>query len=156
MLRFAARHGFTPRLLEYRKALAGYGALQPPSVGMCALHPLGEPLVIAEWFLVPFVIFVGVGLLGFVPLTATSKVWYSSPAPGQRSMLTMWPKWGILRPDKRIDGNWLAEPQGEGVGGPLLKAELADVDRRRIWIYGPPTTTYSSSTSGRGFRAHPI
>ena len=136
VLRFAARRGFTRELLRYRKALAAYVGVSVVLWAFALLEYWGEPLLLVVWFLLPFAI-VGVGgLLGVVLSVVTSEAWYYSPAPGKQSMLMMWPRWPILTPDKRLAGNWVAEPQGEGVGGPLLEAVLADVDRRGIWIYG--------------------
>jgi hypothetical protein len=136
VLRFAVRRGFTRQLLRYRKAIAGYVALSAVFWACGLLQYWGQPVTLAGWFLIPFGVVVVGGLLGVALSVATSEAWYYSPAPGKRSMLMMWPRWRIFRPDKRIAGNWVAEPQGEGVGRPLFEAVIADVDRRGIWLYG--------------------
>lgn len=140
VLLFAARRGFTPQLLRYRKSVAAYAFLSV-LCWVCGLFlSWGSPVSLVGWLLLPFAIIVAGGLLGVLLTVAASEAWYYAPAPGKRSMLMIWPRWRILSPDKRIAGNWVAEPRNEGVGGTLLRAVIADVDRRGIWLYGTAAT----------------
>ena len=136
VFRFALRRGFTRQLLRYRKAAALYAVLSLALWAFALYAYWGKPLAFVACFLLPFAIIGAGGVLGVFLSVVTSEAWYYSPAPGKQSMVMLWPRWPVLLPDRRFAGNWVAEPRGEGVGGPLLEAVLRNVDQRGIWIYG--------------------
>ncbi len=136
VFRFALRRGLTRQLLHHRKSVALYAVLSLALWAFALYAFWGKPLALVACLLLPFAIIGAGGVLGVTLSVVTSEAWYYSPAPGKRSMVMLWPRWPILRPDRRFAGNWVAEPQGEGVGGPLLEAVLSSVDRRGMWLYG--------------------
>ena len=135
-LRFAARSGVTPRILLYRKSIVVAAVMLAAVWAIGVYQSWGHPGRLLAVFLTPIAILALGGVLGTAFYVAAAETWYYSPEPGKRSMLMLWPRWRISRPDKRIAGNWVAEPRDQGVGGPLLEAVLASADRRGIWLYG--------------------
>lgn len=119
VFRFALRRGLTRQLLHHRRA-AGVYAVLTVALWACAFYAFwGKPFALVACLLLPLAIIGVGGVLGVALSVVTSEAWYYSPAPGKQSMVMLWPRWSILRPDRRFAGNWVAEPQGEGVGGPL-------------------------------------
>ena len=130
VLRFAVRRG-VGGVASRRAVRIVAAAWLAVMVAVGVWGSWGRPWAITFSVVAPILLLAAAPVAVVAAIALVSESWYYAPEPGKRAMPMMWPTY---RPGVRIAGNFVAEPQRQGLGEPLARAWMQSCQYRHLTV----------------------